>query len=157
MVAIAIQQYAWLVPQKLYFKKGEETFYKFEKMEADSGQFTYVDLFGKKHGVEVPHEELKMFRPTDKKAPERIDARDLATLSLQQSSAWKLELEKAEVQAAILRASMDAKPLELENFLVFSNQKLFTAKDIKKGDLKLLPSGSIQKGEGRGQRQGQSF
>ncbi|CAK9097021.1 Uncharacterized protein SCF082_LOCUS45533 [Durusdinium trenchii] len=117
VVAIAIQQYAWLVPQKLYFKKGEETFYKFEKMEADSGQFTYVDLFGKKHGVEVPHEELKMFRPTDKKAPERIDARDLATLSLQQSSAWKLELEKAEVQAAILRASMDAKPLELENFL----------------------------------------
>ena len=106
-IAIAEQQFAWVQKGHNFLKKGEDQIYTFDKMTDTSGVFTVLDMWGKSNTVNVPHKGLKVFRPTEKEAPKRLDSAALGALSLSKSQTWLAELQKAEVQAAVLKHCME--------------------------------------------------
>lgn len=144
-------------------------------MTATSAFFNYLDVFGTSYKLEVPHQDLKCFRPTDKNRPMPVEPKAVASLMPDKSDVWKKELEKVEVQAAVLKNCMEQLDwiigmfffkanlkfarsdnnwihllcrnslLELGSLLFMDNHKVFTAKKINKGALRIFPFGSVQK------------
>ena len=105
--AIAEKEYPWLATGSNCLKKSEDKVYKFDKMTSTSGIFKVWDVFGREHSVEVAHKDLKLFRPTDKSVPGRVEPAVVDGLMLGNADGWLKELEKVEVQAAVLRNCME--------------------------------------------------
>ncbi len=81
--------------------------YQFEGMTATTGLFNYLDVWGTSYKLEVGHQDLKCFRPTDKNRPMPVDPVAVASLMPDKSDFWLKELETKEVQAAVLRNCME--------------------------------------------------
>lgn len=99
---IAAQTFPWLEKGCNYLRKDSSAIHRFDSMGPVNGIFVVRDLHGTESKVEVPHDELKHFRSTDKEMPCKIDDEVVSKLSLASCPAWAMEKEKAEVQAAVL-------------------------------------------------------
>ena len=93
--------------------------------------FLVRDLHGRESKVEVPHDELKHFRSTAKEMPCKIDDDVVSKLSLASCSAWALEKEKAEVQAAVLDNCMKPAGLCQDEINSINTYMLFKAVSSK--------------------------
>ena len=93
---------SWLVVGKKYLTKDSSEIFEVVAMGSEHGTFKVLDLHGTATEHEFPHAELKLFRVTDKVVPAKL-AEELATkLQMDNCDSWSLELEKAQVQAALL-------------------------------------------------------
>ena len=93
---------SWLVVGKKYLKKDSSDIFEFVGMGSEHGTFKVLDLHGTATEHVFPHADLKLFRATDKAVPAKL-ALELATkLQMDVCDTWSLELEKAQVQAALL-------------------------------------------------------
>lgn len=138
-------QYPWLVAGQHYLKKDQKQIHVFEKMTGTNGVFAVVDLHGLKQVLEVPHKDLRFFRHTDKKPETVLEMTLVKSLQVEQSAEWLLELEKADVQAAILRNYQERGQLDLTQALYTSEHKLRAGKKIKQGSCKIFPFGSVSR------------
>ena len=97
---IATQRYSWLVPGKKYIRNSD--IFEFVEMQEQHGIFKSVDIFGHESMHDIPHSDLKLFRLTDKLVPAMLAAEKVTKLQMDVCDSWTLELEKAQVQAAVL-------------------------------------------------------
>lgn len=91
----------------MYVKKESKTLYQFVKMESENGKFKVVDLHGNEQVLEFPHAELKLFRSTDKSTPTKLGEELVKKLQMEKSDVFKLELEKAQLQAGVLSTYLE--------------------------------------------------
>ena len=83
-------------------KRDSKLVYQFLKMEANAGKFKVVDLHGNEEVLDLPHAELKLFRSTDKSTPVKLDDLLVKKLQMDVAGCWLVELEKAQLQTAVL-------------------------------------------------------
>jgi hypothetical protein len=138
---LAEMQHSWLKKDKVYQRK--DKLYVFVKFTKASGVFAELDLLGNRKQVEVPHKDLKHFRKTDKKPPSQVPADVVAKLQMEKSEQWKLELEKAEVQAGVLQHYMERSIIDLSLLAFTSNKLVMAQKPIKKNALRIVPFGTV--------------
>ncbi|CAE7940284.1 unnamed protein product [Symbiodinium sp. KB8] len=140
--SIATQRYSWLVPGKKYIRNSD--IFEFVDMQEQHGRFTSVDIFGQESMHEIPHSDLKNFRLTDKLVPAMLAAEKVTKLQMDVCDSWTLELEKAQVQAAVLTNHSERESLLDVSQLVFTNtHKIFTGEKIKKSGLRIFPFGTV--------------
>lgn len=58
-----------------------------------------LDIWGKEWLEDIPHDDSKHFRPTDKNVPQKLDDAVAQWLQMENSPHWDEELEKAQVYA----------------------------------------------------------
>lgn len=139
--ALAEMHFPWLKKDKVYQRK--DKLYVFVKFTKTTGVFAELDLLGNRKQVEVPHKDLKHFRETDKKPPSQVPADVVAKLQMEKSEQWKLELEKAEVQAGVLQHYMERSIIDLSLLAFTSNKLVMAQKPIKKNALRIVPFGTV--------------
>ncbi|OLP99575.1 hypothetical protein AK812_SmicGene17865 [Symbiodinium microadriaticum] len=143
---------SWLVVGKKYLKKDSSDIFEFVGMGSEHGTFKVLDLHGTATEHVFPHADLKLFRATDKAVPAKL-ALELATkLQMDVCDTWSLELEKAQVQAALLTNHSEMlvfvvareSLLDVSQLLFTNTHKIYAAGKIKKHGLKIYPFGSVQ-------------
>ena len=93
-------QFFWLKKGALYQKK--DWFYIFDRFTPNGSIFYELDVAGNKTAMEFEFKALRNFRASDKKAPCVLEKDVVEKLQMENSTYWANELEKAQVQAAVL-------------------------------------------------------
>lgn len=138
-------QYPWLKKGHYYLKKDSSQVRQFEGMTVSYGVFFVLDLFGKKTREEVPHDDLKFYRQSPKDPELALSASLVSNLQPEKCEVLKLELEKAQVQAAVLQCYQEKGLLD-SSWLHFTTQhRVLAAKKLKKTDFKIFPVGTVTK------------
>ena len=99
---IAEQKFSWLKVGSYYMRKEDKQIFKFAGITAEKAEFTMQDIFGKEEKLEVKHEDLVRFKASDKNPPAKVETSLVEKLQPGKSLTWPLELERAQVQAALL-------------------------------------------------------
>ena len=86
--------FPWLEKGCNYLRKDSSAIHRFDSMGPVNGIFVVRGLRGTEPKVEVPHDELKHFRSTDKEMPCKIDDGVVSKLSLASCPAWAMEKKR---------------------------------------------------------------
>ena len=100
---IAATGHPWLKKGSFYSFTKTGDIYQFVEFDDNVVKFEKEDLHGQVTGVEIAHEELKYVKPTDKKVPKAVEESLVAKMMPCLSAILNQEMEKALVQAGILK------------------------------------------------------
>lgn len=100
--AIAALKYSWLCAGKNYVRKDQSRVFTYKEMTGTHARFQVLDIWGQELLEEIPHEDLKHFRLTEKNVPRRLEDDVVRRLQMENRPYWAEELEKAQVYAGVL-------------------------------------------------------
>ncbi|CAE7236417.1 unnamed protein product [Symbiodinium sp. CCMP2456] len=151
--AIALRQHSWLKVGGRYSRKDCTDIHVFEAMTDHVARFRVVDPWGQEKEVEVLHADLKGMKATEKMPPTILDQGLVATLGLSSFKGLYSEVSHALYEHYQQPFGLKPKSLSVgwvaqneldESWLHYSSDnKIYAAKNIKKGGLKLYPVGFL--------------
>ena len=134
-----------LGPRYTNQKKHGSKVFKLVAAQDDGFTFEHKPFFGKEEKVKVELIDLKAWELLKGPEPEKCDPSIVQTFLVHNSQSLEDEMQKAKVQLALLQASKN-NAIEKDT-LVFTcgPSAVWSNKNIKKGELKLFPSGTVSK------------
>ena len=115
------------------------------KTEDDGFTFEHKPFFGETESVKVSLEKLKAWKLHKGQEAEKCEGNEMEELMVHNSAMLKDEIAKAKVQTVLLEACQAHAPAKGSLMFTHGPTAVWACKAIKKGELKLFPSGTVSK------------